>query len=59
MRLTISLLAATVISLAGYTGLANANVTIPAFHDGQAVPKTIAVVVAHSHPVAPNLVGRL
>jgi len=59
MRLGFSLVAGLFISLALYAGLGTAPLTLPAFHDGQATPKTIATVVAHPHRVSSNLVGGL
>lgn len=57
LRIGLSLLLAALAAPAGFALLGSAPLTIPTFHDGQAAPKTIAVVIAHAHRVSPSLVS--
>ena len=67
MKYAMSLALAAFITFAGYAGLGG-PLNIPAFHDGMAAPKTIAVVVARvpktiavvvvrPHAIASNVVS--
>ena len=56
MKNASSLVLAALVTLAGYAALGG-PLTLPAFHDGMAAPKTIAVVVARPHGVASNIIG--
>ena len=56
MKLGLALTLATLVTVAGYSALGG-QLTLPAFHDGMAVPKTIAVVVSRPHAVSSQLVG--
>jgi hypothetical protein len=55
MRFGISLASAAFVVFAA--ALAGGPLTMPAFHDGMAAPKTIAVEVVHAHPLTSQLVG--
>lgn len=52
-------IAITLASLFALTGLnaAAGSLTLPAFHDGMAAPKTISVETAHAHRLNSELVG--
>ncbi|MBV8331625.1 MAG: hypothetical protein JO192_02730 [Candidatus Eremiobacteraeota bacterium] len=49
MRFGISLVSATLVVLAGFLAMSGGPLTIPAFHDGMAAPKTIAAEVVYAH----------
>ncbi len=55
MKFGIALALASLLTLTGLNAAAG-TLSLPAFHDGMAAPKTIAVVVAHRMPTT-NLVG--
>lgn len=46
MKFGIAIALASLFTLTGLNAMAG-SLTLPAFHDGMAAPKTIAVVVAH------------
>ena len=54
MKFGIAIALASLLTLTGLNAIAG-SLTLPAFHDGMAAPKVIAVVVAHR--VSTNLVG--
>jgi hypothetical protein len=56
VKFGIAVALASLFSVAGLNAVAG-SFTLPAFHDGMAAPKTIAVVTARPHRIAPNLVG--
>jgi len=56
VKFGIAIALASLFTLAGYSAAATA-LTLPAFHDGMAAPKTIAVVVAHQHRIAQDVVS--
>lgn len=56
MKFGIAVALAFLFSVTGLNAVAG-SLTLPAFHDGMAAPKTIAVVVARAHTVASDLVS--
>jgi hypothetical protein len=54
VKFGIALALASLLTLTGLSAIAG-TLSLPAFHDGMAAPKTIAVVVAHR--VDTNLIG--
>ena len=56
MKFGIAVALASLFALTGLNAIAG-TLTLPAFHDGMAAPKTIAVVVARPHRVGSTVVS--